>query len=121
MCHGAGGLAAQYRAGARIGGSVVMLGTGKIIAGFVFGISLIPLLAHYPRAILGPLIALAGLSLAYAGAQRNPAVDWSIILPTAIMIVWTQTLYGFLVGLVLASGCVLFQRKNPKRINNNHR
>jgi len=36
MCHGAGGLAAQYRFGARTGGSVIILGILKIAAGFLF-------------------------------------------------------------------------------------
>ena len=43
MCHGAGGLAAQYRFGARTGGSVIMLGAlkGEDVGKLVFAIFLV--------------------------------------------------------------------------------
>ena len=41
MCHGSGGLAAQYRFGARSGGSVVMLGIAKMALAVLFGGSLL--------------------------------------------------------------------------------
>ena len=54
MCHGAGGLAAQYRFGARTGGSVLILGFLKIMIGVCFGGALLGLLQSYPVAVLGP-------------------------------------------------------------------
>lgn len=101
MCHGSGGLAAQYRAGARTGGSVIWLGAMKVVLGVVLGISLLPLLSAYPAAVLAPLICFAGLSLAHAGCLKNKKTDWTIIAPTAIVIGYTHTLYGLLLGLVL--------------------
>ncbi|RMD62330.1 MAG: sulfate transporter, partial [Planctomycetota bacterium] len=52
MCHGAGGLAAQHRFGARTGGSVVMLGAGKIVLALALGAALLPLAQAFPRSIL---------------------------------------------------------------------
>jgi len=116
MCHGAGGLAAQVQAGARSGGSVVMLGIGKVMVGVALGVSLLPLLLHYPDAVLAPLVGLAGLSLAHAGTRTTHKTDWLAILPAAVVILFTQTLYGFIVGVILV---VLIRRLHPcaKRVD----
>jgi hypothetical protein len=103
MCHGAGGLAAQYRFGARTGGSVVMLGALKIIAGLAFGGSLLVLLQAYPVAILGPMLVLAGVELARAARDMVRASDLVIGAVTAAFILGWNTLAGFLAGSV-ASG-----------------
>ncbi|TKW54109.1 Molybdate transporter 1 [Colletotrichum tanaceti] len=71
VCHGAGGLAAQYRFGARSGASVIVLGLFKIVLGVVFGNSLIDLLKHYPKSLLGVMVIAAGLELAKVGHSLN--------------------------------------------------
>lgn len=71
VCHGAGGLAAQFRFGARSGASVIILGVVKIILGLLFGKTLVGLLAHYPRSILGIMVLAAGLELAKVGYSLN--------------------------------------------------
>ena len=53
MCHGAGGLAGQYRFGARTGGSVVMLGIAKILLAVLLGGVLLVWLREYPQSVLG--------------------------------------------------------------------
>lgn len=104
MCHGSGGLAAQYGAGARTGGSVVMLGACKLLAGLAFGASLMPLMAHYPAAVLGPLVGLAGGALAYAGGRALRGSDWVVAAPAAAVMLATQTLYGFALGVGRCAG-----------------
>lgn len=101
MCHGAGGLAAQVKAGARTGGSVVMLGAGKCVLGLAFGVSLMPLLAAYPAAVLGPLVIFAGVALAQAGARATRGRDWLVVVPAALVAASTQTLYGFFAAVAL--------------------
>ncbi|KAF6819524.1 sulfate transporter [Colletotrichum sojae] len=71
VCHGAGGLAAQYRFGARSGASVIMLGLFKIVLGVVFGSTLLGLLSHYPKSLLGVMVIAAGLELAKVGNSLN--------------------------------------------------
>jgi Molybdate transporter of MFS superfamily len=71
VCHGSGGLAAQYRFGARSGSSVVVLGIFKIILGLVFGESLVGLLRQYPRSLLGIMVLAAGLELSKVGESLN--------------------------------------------------
>ncbi|KAM0278938.1 hypothetical protein ACHAQH_004905 [Verticillium albo-atrum] len=71
VCHGAGGLAAQYRFGARSGASVIMLGLFKLLLGLFFGRSLVNLLAEYPQSLLGIMVIAAGLELAKVGTSLN--------------------------------------------------
>jgi MFS superfamily sulfate permease-like transporter len=71
VCHGSGGLAAQYRFGARSGASVIILGLFKILLGLFFGNSLLDLLRHYPYSILGIMVIAAGLELAKVGNTLN--------------------------------------------------
>ena len=55
MCHGAGGLAGQYRFGGRTGASVEFLGITKIVLGLTFGQRCLELLSScaFPYAVLG--------------------------------------------------------------------
>ena len=71
VCHGAGGLAAQYRFGARSGASVIFLGVVKVLLGLLFGETLVSLLARYPKSLLGIMVLAAGLELAKVGHSLN--------------------------------------------------
>ncbi len=109
MCHGSGGLAAQYLFGARTGGSVVMLGLLKVGGGLLFGEALISLLHHYPVGILGPLLILAGIELARAARDAVDSQKWVICLATAAFILGINTAAGFLVGVSVALLLKLWQ------------
>ncbi|KAK5049516.1 hypothetical protein LTR84_004445 [Exophiala bonariae] len=71
VCHGSGGLAAQYRFGARSGASIVILGMFKLVLGLLFGGSLTALLNKFPLALLTVMIIAAGLELASVGESLN--------------------------------------------------
>ncbi|PYI15027.1 putative sulfate transporter [Aspergillus violaceofuscus CBS 115571] len=71
VCHGSGGLAAQYRFGARSGASVIILGALKLIIGVFFGESLVGLLKRFPTALLGVMVIAAGLELVSVGESLN--------------------------------------------------
>ncbi|KAI1820495.1 hypothetical protein F4861DRAFT_522831 [Xylaria intraflava] len=71
VCHGSGGLAAQYRFGARSGASVMLLGLFKAILGIFFGESLLDLLQTFPRALMGIMVLASGLELARVGQSLN--------------------------------------------------
>lgn len=71
VCHGSGGLAAQYRFGARSGSSVVFLGILKLFIGLFFGNTLVGLLKSFPYAFLGIMVIAAGLELASVGESLN--------------------------------------------------
>lgn len=71
VCHGSGGLAAQYRFGARSGASVIVLGLFKVVLGVLFGESLLDLLQTFPRSLLGIMVLASGLELARVGQSLN--------------------------------------------------
>ncbi|TAQ89406.1 hypothetical protein B7494_g2276 [Chlorociboria aeruginascens] len=71
VCHGSGGLAAQYRFGARSGTSIILLGLFKVILGLIFGETLVGLLREYPKGLLGVMVFAAGLELAKVGENLN--------------------------------------------------
>ena len=99
MCHGSGGLAAQYRFGARTGASVIILGGLKILIGLIFGSVLFTLLQSYPVAVLGPMLILAGVELAISAKDIfNDRRALTIAFVTAVFILGADTFGGFLIG-----------------------
>lgn len=70
-CHGSGGLAAQYRFGARSGASIIILGTVKLLLGLFAGEGLVSLLEAFPRSFLGIMVIVAGIELAKVGESLN--------------------------------------------------
>ncbi|KFY45718.1 hypothetical protein V495_02837 [Pseudogymnoascus sp. VKM F-4514 (FW-929)] len=71
VCHGSGGLAAQYRFGARSGASIIVLGLFKVVMGLVFGETLVGLLHQYPKSLLGVMVLASGIELAKVGETLN--------------------------------------------------
>ena len=122
-CHGSGGLAAQYRFGARSGASIIFLGVLKLLLGVLFGDSLTDLLQKFPLALLSVMIIAAGLELASVGESLNTvgARDlsketgsrqqvevsenerkqrWSVMLVTAgLLIAFKNDAVGFAAGI----------------------
>jgi hypothetical protein len=98
MCHGAGGVAAHYRFGARTGLAPVLLGTGLLLVALIpGGISLI---AAIPTAGLGALLLVAAVELASSKRlwTAKPSC-WPVIAITALMTVWADPFFGFLAGV----------------------
>ncbi|MFH2201997.1 MAG: putative sulfate/molybdate transporter [Elusimicrobiota bacterium] len=101
-CHGSGGLAGQHRFGARTGGSVVMLGIGKILIGAVFGGAAMIVLAAYPASILGILLVFAGLELTLPARDCVEREAFFVAAATAGGILAFNTWLGFILGLFAA-------------------
>ncbi|OJD09771.1 hypothetical protein ACJ73_10098, partial [Blastomyces percursus] len=78
VCHGSGGLAAQYRFGARSGASIILLGAFKLIVGLFFGNTLVGLLQRFPKSFLGVMVIAAGLELASVGESLNTSRAWDL-------------------------------------------
>lgn len=103
MCHGAGGLAGQYRFGARTGGSVVMLGAAKIALALLLGGSLLVWLREYPQSVLGVLLLFSGLELAMVCRDQTDRVAFFVLLVTAGASMAVNTAVGFVVGWTVAT------------------
>ena len=101
VCHGAGGLAAQYHFGARTGGAVLLLGGLKVAAGLALLIVPAAAVTQFPRPILAVLLIAAGWRLsAAAGAARGPT-NVAVTLVTGAGVAFAGTLWGVGAGLLL--------------------
>ncbi|KAL2650468.1 hypothetical protein R1flu_018596 [Riccia fluitans] len=101
VCHGAGGLAGQYRFGARKGLSVVILGIAKLLLGLLLGSSLLRLLAQFPTGLLGVLLLFSGAELAMACRDQNSRLDAFVMLVVTIVSQGASSAaYGFVCGLI---------------------
>lgn len=101
-CHGAGGLAGQYKFGGRSGGCVALLGATKLVLGFVLGSSLAHFFNQFPVGILGVLLLFAGIELAMASRDMNSKEDcFVMLLCTAVSLVGSSAALGFLCGMVV--------------------
>lgn len=98
MCHGAGGVAAHHRFGARTGMAPALLGTGLFLVAFVpGGLSMI---AAIPMAGLGALLFVAAAELALSRRlwTAKPSC-WPVIAITAVVTVWGDPFFGLLAGV----------------------
>lgn len=98
MCHGAGGVAAHHRFGARTGMAPALLGTGLLLVAFVpGGLSMI---AAIPMAGLGALLFVAAAELALSRRlwTAKPSC-WPVIAITALITVWVDPFFGLLAGV----------------------
>ena len=117
-CHGAGGLAGQYKFGGRSGGCVALLGAAKLILGFVLGSSLAHFFNQFPVGILGVLLLFAGVELAMASRDINTKEDsFVMLLCTAVSLVGSSAALGFLCGMIVFVLLKLRDWTNGKPIN----
>uniref|UniRef100_A0A2N9EEI5 SLC26A/SulP transporter domain-containing protein n=1 Tax=Fagus sylvatica TaxID=28930 RepID=A0A2N9EEI5_FAGSY len=101
-CHGAGGLAGQYKFGGRSGGCVALLGTAKLVLGLVLGTSLVKILNQFPVGVLGVLLLFAGIELAMASRDMNTKEESFVMLTcTAVSLVGSSAALGFVCGIVV--------------------
>jgi len=102
MCHGAGGLAAHYRFGARTPGSNLMIG-GLFLAGFLLvGDEAAQLLGLLPLAVLGALLVFAGCQLAMMILDVKDRRDLFVVIVILGIALTTNLAWGFGVGIALA-------------------
>lgn len=101
-CHGAGGLAGQYKFGGRSGGCVALLGAAKIVLGLVLGSSLVMVLDQFPVGVLGVLLLFAGIELAMSSRDMNSKEEFFVMLVcTSVSLVGSSAALGFVCGIVV--------------------
>jgi SulP family sulfate permease len=100
LCHGAGGLAAHHRFGARSGGSNLMIGTILLVVAVCFGGVGVALLSVIPKAVLGVLLLFAGLELALLVRDVNERNDLFIgLLIAGVALATTHMGIAFAAGM----------------------
>ena len=101
-CHGAGGLAGQYKFGGRSGGCVALLGAAKLVLGLVLGSSLAKLLNQFPVGVLGVLLLFAGIELAMASRDMaSKEESFVMLLCAAVSLVGSSAAIGFVCGIIV--------------------
>ncbi|XP_010938513.1 molybdate transporter 1-like [Elaeis guineensis] len=100
-CHGAGGLAGQYKFGGRSGGCVAVLGAAKLVVGVVLGGSMLRVLVEFPVGLLGVLLLFAGVELAMAARDMASKEEaFVMLLCAAASLVGSSAALGFVCGIV---------------------
>ncbi len=102
LCHGAGGLAAHYRFGARTAGSNLMIGVLFLALAFFLGIHALSVVYLLPMAILGVLLVFAGGQLALTVIDMKTRKDLFVSLLMLGITLASNLAAGFLVGIVVA-------------------
>ncbi len=101
LCHGAGGLAAHYRFGARTCGSNLIIGAIFLCLGLVFGSQGITLLHLLPMSVLGVLLVFAGAQLGLAILDMNDRNALFVVLTMVGVTLATNLAWAFAAGLLL--------------------
>jgi SulP family sulfate permease len=102
LCHGAGGLAAHYRFGARTAGSNLMIGIVFLALAFFLGIHALAVVYLLPMAILGVLLIFAGGQLALTIIDMETRKDLFVALLMLGITLASNLAVGFLVGIIVA-------------------
>ncbi|MHA1296667.1 MAG: putative sulfate/molybdate transporter [Promethearchaeota archaeon] len=101
LCHGSGGLAAQYAFGARTGGSMILEGIIEIFLGLFFSETLLLIFSEFPSSILGSMLIYTALLLGKMAFKDYSKKKLPIIILSALTCLVFNILVGFLVGLIL--------------------
>jgi SulP family sulfate permease len=102
MCHGAGGLAAHYRFGARTAGSNLMIGSVFVILALFLGTHSLAVVYLLPMSVLGVLLVFAGTQLALTIIDLKDRKGLFVALVMLGITLGTNLAVGFVVGIALA-------------------
>lgn len=102
LCHGAGGLAAHYRFGARTAGSNLMIGLIFILLVVFFGSRMLSIFYLMPMSILGVLLLFTGSQLALTIIDLNTRKDLFVALVILGITLASNLAVGFVSGIVMA-------------------
>jgi SulP family sulfate permease len=102
LCHGAGGLAAHYRFGARTAGSNLMIGLIFLLLALVLGSNVISMLNLLPMAVLGVLLVFAGSQLTLTVMDLTTRKDFFVATLILGITLASNLAVGFISGLIVA-------------------
>lgn len=116
MCHGAGGLAAHYRFGARTGAAPILLGIGLVLIALLPGG--VALIAAIPAAGLGALLLVAAVELAFTKRLRTAKPScWPVIGVTALVTLWADAFLGLLAGMAIEAIRAAWLRRQAAKVS----
>lgn len=101
VCHGAGGLAAHYRFGARSNGSNLIIGGFFVVLAVVLGPGSVNALHLLPMGVLGVLLFFSGAQLALTIMDVDARSDLFIIVVMLGITLTTNLAWAFGIGICL--------------------
>lgn len=105
MCHGAGGVVAQSRFGAKTAAAPVILGAVLLATACLYGEAAGQLLAAIPLAAAGALLAIAGVDLALSRRLFDAKFDcWPVIGATAAITAFVNPAVALAAGIAMEAG-----------------
>jgi sulfate permease, SulP family len=112
MCHGAGGVAAHYRFGARTGGAPLMIGAIFVVLALAFGEAGLTVLMLLPNAVLGVLLVFAGLELCIMIRSLKSSEHYFVaLLISGIALAVPNMAWAFAIGIAVDA---LFRKREGK-------
>jgi MFS superfamily sulfate permease-like transporter len=101
MCHGAGGLQAQYRFGARTGHAPILFGSALLILAVGLADDAAAVFAMTPAGAVGALLIMAGTDLAVSRRlfDARPSC-WPVIGVTALRTLFINPAVGLALGWI---------------------
>ncbi len=102
MCHGAGGLAAHYRFGARTAGNNIIIGGFFLGVAVLFGESSVEVLKLLPFSILGVLLFIAGAELMTMIKDLRGKEEFYVPMVMLGITLVSNLAWAFAAGLILA-------------------
>jgi len=102
LCHGAGGLAAHYRFGARTAGSNLMIGLIFVLLALFLGVHTLAVVYLVPISVLGIMLIFAGSQLALTIIDIKERKDLFVALIMLGLTLASNLAVAFVIGLALA-------------------
>jgi SulP family sulfate permease len=102
LCHGAGGLAAHYRFGARTAGSNLIIGSLFVLLVLILGSGILAVIYLIPMSILGILLIFAGSQLALTIQDIFNRKDLFVVVVILGITLATNLGIGVVAGFCLA-------------------
>ena len=102
LCHGAGGLAAHYRFGARTAGSNLMIGCLFLLLALFLGEEIVGFLTLIPMAILGVLLIFAGAQLTLTIMDLKTRKEFFVATMVLGITLASNLAVGFISGMIVA-------------------
>jgi SulP family sulfate permease len=102
LCHGAGGLAAHYRFGARTAGSNVIIGLIFLVLAFILGEDIVSFFNLLPMSILGVLLVFAGAQLTLTIMDLENRKEYFVATMILGITLASNLAAGFIAGVIFA-------------------
>lgn len=95
MCHGSGGIAGKYAFGARTAGANVVLGLAYIVVAIIA----VGLVAAYPVAMLGVILALIAIQLGKTSLEETTA--YAFVIGMGVLGLIVNLAVAFVIGVIV--------------------